>query len=164
MLVYLFGDLIFSLFFCLMLVHFYVFFFIDQLFVWYCVFFFFFFKQKTAYEMSISDWNSDVCSSDLGPMYSLWITGAFLLGVPLPLSQHILYLVACLAAVAATRSWMRRSWLSPVVFIILWLNPMTYEMPVLGSSEGRRVGKEVVSTVRFRWCAYHSKKNKTQKK
>src|SRR3546814_2438758 len=29
-----------------------------------CVFFFFF-KQKTAYEMRISDWSSDVCSSDL---------------------------------------------------------------------------------------------------
>src|SRR6184192_4956634 len=28
--------------------------------------FFFFFKQKTAYEMSIGDWSSDVCSSDLG--------------------------------------------------------------------------------------------------
>src|SRR3546814_1801927 len=32
-----------------------------------CVFFFFFFKQKTAYEMRISDWSSDVCSSDLRP-------------------------------------------------------------------------------------------------
>src|SRR3546814_1377608 len=36
----------------------------------FCVFgfvfcFFFFFKQKTAYEMRISDWSSDVCSSDL---------------------------------------------------------------------------------------------------
>src|SRR3546814_8883063 len=30
---------------------------------WFC--FFFFFKQKTAYEMRISDWSSDVCSSDL---------------------------------------------------------------------------------------------------
>src|SRR3546814_10173506 len=29
------------------------------------VFCFFFFKQKTAYEMRISDWSSDVCSSDL---------------------------------------------------------------------------------------------------
>src|SRR3546814_8579816 len=29
------------------------------------VFAFFFFKQKTAYEMRISDWSSDVCSSDL---------------------------------------------------------------------------------------------------
>src|SRR3546814_8285558 len=34
----------------------------------YCImsyWFFFFFKQKTAYEMRISDWSSDVCSSDL---------------------------------------------------------------------------------------------------
>src|SRR3546814_5430574 len=30
-----------------------------------CVDLFFFFKQKTAYEMRISDWSSDVCSSDL---------------------------------------------------------------------------------------------------
>src|SRR3546814_8145660 len=30
--------------------------------MWYL---FFFFKQKTAYEMRISDWSSDVCSSDL---------------------------------------------------------------------------------------------------
>src|SRR3546814_1072127 len=32
----------------------------------------FFFKQKTAYEMRISDWSSDVCSSDL---YGLIVTG-----------------------------------------------------------------------------------------
>src|SRR3546814_2462119 len=31
---------------------------------------FFFFKQKTAYEMRISDWSSDVCSSDLWPVDS----------------------------------------------------------------------------------------------
>src|SRR3546814_2433732 len=31
----------------------------------YSVFFFFFFKQKTAYGLRISDWSSDVCSSDL---------------------------------------------------------------------------------------------------
>src|SRR3546814_4091893 len=31
-----------------------------------CVFIVFFFKQKTAYEVRISDWSSDVCSSDLG--------------------------------------------------------------------------------------------------
>src|SRR6184192_3944900 len=49
-------------------------------------FFFFFFKQKTAYEMSIGDWSSDVCSSDLrrrsrrnvakrfGPESQLWKT------------------------------------------------------------------------------------------
>src|SRR3546814_7219755 len=32
-----------------------------------CLLLFFFFKQKTAYEMRISDWSSDVCSSDLHP-------------------------------------------------------------------------------------------------
>src|SRR3546814_5400170 len=31
----------------------------------YCLLYFCFFKQKTAYEMRISDWSSDVCSSDL---------------------------------------------------------------------------------------------------
>src|SRR3546814_6646356 len=42
-----------------------------DLFVWLvsvlfgCYVLFFFFKQKTAYEMRISDWSSDVCSSDL---------------------------------------------------------------------------------------------------
>src|SRR3546814_5924967 len=40
-----------------------------------CVAFFFFFKQKTAYEMRISDWSSDVCSSDLAHARRL---GAFL--------------------------------------------------------------------------------------
>src|SRR3546814_5462733 len=36
---------------------------LDGCFRWWC--WFFFFKQKTAYEMRISDWSSDVCSSDL---------------------------------------------------------------------------------------------------
>ena len=32
-------------------------------------FFFFFFKQKTAYEIVVRDWSSDVCSSDLGQVF-----------------------------------------------------------------------------------------------
>src|SRR3546814_1354135 len=40
-------------------VYIYLFLFLISLFI------FFFFKQKTAYEMRISDWSSDVCSSDL---------------------------------------------------------------------------------------------------
>src|SRR3546814_1112369 len=37
---------------------------------------FFFFEQKTAYEMRISDWSSDVCSSDLlGGKPLMWKTG-----------------------------------------------------------------------------------------
>src|SRR3546814_2749035 len=41
-----------------------------------CGYFFFFFKQKTAYEMRISDWSSDVCSSDL--LYLLALQVEFL--------------------------------------------------------------------------------------
>src|SRR3546814_4441771 len=36
-----------------------------------CAFQIFFFKQKTAYEMRISDWSSDVCSSDLPALHFL---------------------------------------------------------------------------------------------
>src|SRR3546814_5760347 len=36
--------------------------------IFHYIFFFFFFKQKTAYEMRISDWSSDVCSSDLNSL------------------------------------------------------------------------------------------------
>src|SRR3546814_6547275 len=39
-------------------------------------YFFFFFKQKTAYEMRISDWSSDVCSSDLTFEPSYAVTNA----------------------------------------------------------------------------------------
>src|SRR3546814_8966758 len=44
---------------------------------------FFVFKQKTAYEMRISDWSSDVCSSDLRSMALVHI--AFGAGVEIPL-------------------------------------------------------------------------------
>src|SRR3546814_16147424 len=36
-------------------------------------FYLFLFKQKTAYEMRISDWSSDVCSSDLSPISNAWV-------------------------------------------------------------------------------------------
>src|SRR3546814_2455712 len=35
---------------------------------------FFFVKQKTAYDLRISDWSSDVCSSDLVQRFSWWMT------------------------------------------------------------------------------------------
>src|SRR3546814_2451215 len=46
------------------------------------VFGFFFFKQKTAYEMRISDWSSDVCSSDLRALalYQMATFGGMALG------------------------------------------------------------------------------------
>src|SRR3546814_16457772 len=41
-----------------------------------CSLLFFFFKQKTAYEMRISDWSSDVCSSDLSSV-AVFIDGVY---------------------------------------------------------------------------------------
>src|SRR3546814_9519120 len=46
------------------------------------VLFFFFFKQKTAYEVRISDWSSDVCSSDLAE-----VIGAALLLIERPYAE-----------------------------------------------------------------------------
>src|SRR3546814_1671480 len=55
----------------------------------------FFFKQKTAYEMRISDWSSDVCSSDLIRPRDL--------GTGQQHPQHRLYLFLCRAAGADDR-------------------------------------------------------------
>src|SRR3546814_10561069 len=96
------------------------------------VFVFFFFKQKTAYEMRISDWSSDVCSSDLlisqlasrrqnqGPyrMACRRCAGVGKLHQPVEYGQR------------KSRCFARRS-------------------------EERRVGKECVSTCRSRWSPSH---------
>src|SRR3546814_1741937 len=54
-------------------------------------FLFFFFKQKTAYEMRISDWSSDVCSSDLDYRVRLRIDGILKQSAKMPvkLNQRI---------------------------------------------------------------------------
>src|SRR3546814_8410457 len=51
---------------CVILVVFIFFYAHDLIYLFFCIFFF---KQKPAYEMRISDWSSDVCSSDLPPRY-----------------------------------------------------------------------------------------------
>src|SRR3546814_14623264 len=50
--------------------------------------FIFFFKQKTAYEMRISDWSSDVCSSDLKAAAKLSLPSAHGIFSPHPPGQH----------------------------------------------------------------------------
>src|SRR3546814_7173365 len=52
--------------------------------------FFFFFKQKTAYEMRISDWSSDVCSSDLNASWSLILYNAKQGLAPNPIGRYAL--------------------------------------------------------------------------
>src|SRR3546814_5986116 len=104
-------------------------------------FVFFFFKQKTAYEMRISDWSSDVCSSDLH-------------------GQHRLrYRRRCRApredrAVECARRQITSCRNS------LPANRRT-KATIARRSEERRGGKECVSTCRSRWSPYHYKKTKS---
>src|SRR3546814_16398336 len=99
----------------------------------------FFFKQKTAYEMRISDWSSDVCSSDLQVQHPRQRQVRQVL--PLARGEPEVLLAVELLAEHALRRFGHR--VSP------------------GRSEERRVGKECVSTCRSRWAPYHSKKTMT---
>src|SRR3546814_7996284 len=90
----------------------------------FCVFFF---KQKTAYEMRISDWSSDVCSSDL-PWRNL----------PPAMQTRL------------ESSGLRNG-------DALWSYQASFEwnQSFEPRSEERRVGKECVSTCRSRWSPNH---------
>src|SRR3546814_6349252 len=95
----------------------------------------FFFKQKTAYEMRISDWSSDVCSSDL-PNYA----GQF---DPRGLS------IAQMLKDAGYHTYMAGKW------GIGGVGPQGEGFEHAFRSEERRVGKECVRTCRSRWSPYH---------
>src|SRR3546814_1374970 len=103
---------------------------------------FFFFKQKTAYEMRISDLSSDVCSSDL----RLW---------KMPRGRRdrsnfgkglgtLEYPSTMPSKRAADRSSLGTHDIARAP-----------AQPALSRSEERRVGKECVSTCRSRWSPYH---------
>src|SRR3546814_3875847 len=104
----------------------------------------FFFKQKTAYEMRISDWSSDVCSSDLA--------GAVNNGNP-PARRKWLLILAIVVVLAAIIYGVYLFFQAP--------SEETDDAYVAGDtvtitrSEERRVGKECVSTCRSRWSPYH---------
>src|SRR3546814_2366056 len=103
--------------------------------VHYSVFcFIFFFKQKTAYEMRISDWSSDVCSSDLRECVvaggQLAIGGA---AIVVDVGTELGVLVGQVVGQVGLGTDQHRA----------------------ARSEERRVGKECVSTCRSRWSQYH---------
>src|SRR3546814_2436917 len=100
---------------------------------------FFFFKQKTAYELRISDWSSDVCSSDLAAGSDHCASAAF------EFVQRLGQQVAGGIAAAGV--------------IVTALAVETGERKIGGQvqrrSAERRVGKEGVRTCRSRWSPYH---------
>src|SRR3546814_13311529 len=107
------------------------------------LFLFFFFKQKTAYEMRISDWSSDVCSSDLWRI--LCTTGA----QSGDLSLHDLISTGSPDHAAAAIG-------GDAPFIQIYTSGTTgVPKGVVVRSEERRVGKECVGTCIQRGWPYH---------
>src|SRR3546814_1003086 len=110
----------------------------------------FFCKQKTAYESRISDWSSDVCSSDL--------CSARLLGRGrLPKNDREGANDTALKAVssrcvASAMCYFNLS--APTTEMVSHFPFFTWRIPN-GRSDERRVGKACVSTCRSRWSPYH---------
>src|SRR3546814_9632144 len=101
--------------------------------------FIFFFKQKTAYEMRISDWSSDVCSSDLPT--AVIDDSEELIGFNIDWMKK--YKGRSRLALKPTTTFQ-------VSQILAHCNQHRF----VRSAE-RRVGKECVSTCRSRWSPYH---------
>src|SRR3546814_2617423 len=106
--------------------------------------FFFFFKQKTAYEMRISDWSSDVCSSDLGK------NGYGLAWADLAGGR---FLVNEVSGDDALEAELAR--LDPAELLLPDEDGWPPFVAARGRSDERRVGKECVSTGRSRWAPDH---------
>ncbi|MEY2543601.1 MAG: hypothetical protein QOE81_1062 [Verrucomicrobiota bacterium] len=67
-----------------------------------------------------------------GPMYPLFIAGTFLSGLPLPIAQHLLYLLGCVLLVLALRPCFSADWQPFILFALLWWQPMSYvELDIL---------------------------------
>src|SRR3546814_20204478 len=123
---------------------------------------FFFFKQKTAYEMRISDWSSDVCSSDL-------LARAREAEAVAQISDRISTelekekLVASYEAEVAKKKKLVDAYTADRAKLVSKGSEKRAQRhtELAGArSEERRVGKECVRTCRSRWAPYHeTKKN-----
>src|SRR3546814_15579131 len=109
-----------------------------------------FFKQKTAYEMRISDWSSDVCSSDLSLDESLNTLSP-------SLSQSAL---DDLQAAADPGKKIVEVVGNTTRQLSYGFHLLRLAKRLKRRSEERRVGKECVSTCRSRWSPYHYTKKK----
>src|SRR3546814_15253248 len=100
--------------------------------------------------MRISDWSSDVCSSDLQ-------TQADAIPAPPPTDVALHQRARAIARVATLAETPVRRWTQRVDAVVL--HPVAGFLILLAlRSEERRVGKECVSTCRSRWSPFHYKK------
>src|SRR3546814_10960362 len=116
--------------------------------IWLCIcllVYFFVVKQKTAYEMRISDWSSDVCSSDLVRDHYMIGEKGNVAGV---------FTVPGFGFVGQGQN-------VGITFVRPkhWSKREGARNGASARSEERRVGKECVSTCRSRWSPYPSNKN-----
>src|SRR3546814_6745174 len=100
----------------------------------------FFFKQKTAYEMRISDWSSDVCSSDLGRDLRDEVDD-----VRRGPGRELLHETHAGGLGSPTSGRLEEG----------RLRAQELRQADVERSEERRVGKECVRTCRSRWAPYH---------
>src|SRR3546814_1422373 len=111
----------------------------------------FFFKQKTAYEMRISDWSSDVCSSDLiltyAPALAELRRGAK--------RTHWMWWIFPQLAKLGRSSTAQQFAIHSVKEAQAYLDHPILGPRYLERSEERRVGKECVSACRSRWSPDH---------
>src|SRR3546814_6840935 len=105
--------------------------------------YFFLFKQKTAYEMRISDWSSDVCSSDLNDFHVFKFN--YELGI-----RDKFFTAAFIEAEKRRLGPLFGTFYNADFFAS---ESTWYEAE--HRSEERRVGKECVSPCRSRWSPYH---------
>src|SRR3546814_10547893 len=117
---------------------------------------FLFFKQKTAYEMRISDWSSDVCSSDLDPVLGVGFAQADALAkVAKEFPDTRFAIIDAVVELPNVRSIVFKE--HEGSFLVGMIAAMKSETGKVGfvRSEERRVGKECDSTCRYRWSPYH---------
>src|SRR3546814_1126162 len=107
------------------------------------MYFVFFFKQKTAYEMRISDWSSDVCSSDLHGLRHHDRAGE-MHHRPDAMTREDVGEQLGIPDVALIERYFRRNEAARALRQIVQHN----------RSEERRVGQACVSTCRSRWLTY----------
>lgn len=67
-----------------------------------------------------------------GPFYSIWIAGSYLCGVPLRLSEQLLYVAGCGLLVWAFAPAIKSYWVRFGLYSLVLLNPMTWDEAALG--------------------------------